>query len=541
MSSRKLSGNKQENYDLWAGKVGLLTEMRELEDVRYNNTPEVRALNALLSNSKTVPKWLGDPESLQYKHFKPKVYRPMISRILRTVGSRFELSDNDPALDEELEECLPLLLLICVSAYRFGSQSTESDKRCYMNALLATLWRTQEPNTFQGSVHSFILRAYLDALRYSQERPLRLPEPASTAAIIPDSSVFFKVGFEHYQGLSRRAIDGCTVLHNYDLKGSKNVLHSVTEYKWNLGLEEARQQVYEGLTTALHQRRALGFTDHFVFGTCHYNQIHLEVVAAIWVSPDDTDNKADPARTPRKVRPPHNENGSQLTGKVQADNALPLTAIEKNSDKGTDVDDISDLHKLEAVHIQGEQQYDDAKLISDLNQRNKIAIYRLGTYCMEEADSMIAFYLLIRGTQALAMEYRKAIMTTSAARIQVMEDARLKLAKLKLFNWYNPPSKSKSHAGSKAGLGSLKEQKDRPPTEGFDSHDSEIDANSDELDSDSYISDSDSDSDSALSLGGDIEEITWEGKVGAFLASSLDDGQQLPYMAHFLERDVAID
>ncbi|CUA75635.1 hypothetical protein RSOLAG22IIIB_11880 [Rhizoctonia solani] len=489
MSARNLKGNKEQNFNNWADSVGLLTEIRELDDVCYQHTPEAHTLNALLSNTKTIPKWLGDLESPKYTHFKSsKYYGPIVSAIHRRIGSRFELSDNDPTLDKEVEHCLPFLLSICASVYDFTAKSTEADKRCFLNALLATLWSAQAPNMFQ-----------------SLERPLRLPEPASTAAIIPHSSAFFTIEFRQYWGLSQRAIEGCTALHGNGLKAAKSVLHWVTVSKPDLGLEEARQQVYEGLTTALYQRRALGFTDQFVFGTCHYNQIRLEVVAATWVSSDDEDNEEDSARTPRK-----------------ADNALPPTAIRKSSDKEMDVDDAPGLHQLEGAHNQGEQQVDDAKLIRDLDQRNKIAVYRLGTYCMRDADSMIAFYLLMRGTRALAMEYREAITTSSVARIKVMEDTNPKL-----FDWYNPPLESKSQVGSKASLGSSEEQK-------------ELDSDPDVSDSDSDL-DSDSDSDSPSPLGGDIEEITWEEKVNTFLASSLVDSQELPHTAHLPENDATID
>ncbi|CUA76207.1 hypothetical protein RSOLAG22IIIB_12126 [Rhizoctonia solani] len=480
MSARNLKGDKEQNFNNWADSVGLLTEIRELDDVCYQHTPEAHTLNALLSNSKTVPKWLGDLESPKYTYFNSsKYYGPFVSEIPRIIGSKFELSDNDPTLDEEVEHCLPFLLSICASAYDFKAQSTEADKRCFLNSLLATLWSMQAPNMYQG-----------------QERQLRLPNPVSTAAIVPDSSVFFTIEFGQYLGLGQSAVQGCTTLHSNDSKGAENVLHWVTEFNRDLSLEEARQQVYEGLTTALYQRRALGFTDQFVFGTCHYDQIQLEVVAATWVSSDDEDNEEDSARTPRK-----------------ADNALPPTGIWKSSDKEVDTDDAPGLHQLEGTHSQGKQKVDDAKLIRDLDQRNKIAVYRLGTYCMQDVDSIIAFYLLMRGTRVLAMEYREAITTSSLARMKV-----IKTTNPQLFDWYNPPSsKAKSQAGSE------EEREER--------------------DSDPYVSDSDSDSDSGatLSLGGDIDEITWEEKVNTFLANSLFDSQELPCTAHLPEKDVTID
>ncbi|CAE6440629.1 unnamed protein product, partial [Rhizoctonia solani] len=335
-----------------------------LDDVRYQHAPEVHMLNALLSNSKTVPKWLGDRESPEYKHYKDGTHGPFVSEIAEAIGSNFQISDDDPALNKEVGQCLQPLLSICASAYR-------------------------------------------------NERQLRLSKPESAAPIILDSSVFFTIGLDQYSALGQRVVESCTAPHGNDINAAENILHWVMEYKPDLGLEKAHQQVYEGLTTALYQRRALGFTDQFVFGACHYDQIYLEVVAAIWISPNDTDNKADPARTP-----------------IKADNPLPVTPIWKNLDKWIDVDDAPGLHRVEGTHNQGKQQIDDAKLIRDLDQRNKIAVYRLGTYCMQDVDSIIAFYLLMRGARALAMEYREAITTSSVARMKV-----IKTTNSQLFDW----------------------------------------------------------------------------------------------------------
>lgn len=57
------------------------------------------------------------------------------------------------------------------------------------------------------------------------------------------------------------------------------VLHMVNEYKLDtLG----QNQVLMGLATALYQRRVLGFEDHFVFGTIHFDKVRLRAVAATW-------------------------------------------------------------------------------------------------------------------------------------------------------------------------------------------------------------------------------------------------------------------
>ncbi|KDN33559.1 hypothetical protein RSAG8_13355, partial [Rhizoctonia solani AG-8 WAC10335] len=317
MISRRKLGNKQEDFDNWADKVGLLTGIRQLDDEKYQNTPEVCALETLLSEAKVAPKWLADLDSPFYLPYRSGVFQRVTSALAHTVTRLgLTLSDKDPTLDVEVAQCLPNLLAVCLSGSCSHNRSTEADRRCHMNALLSCLF------DFQGSSKMF----------HGNERPLRLPEPVSDAGVIPDSSVFFTIDPILFAGLRERIAQGCTVVHPSSPLPSGQVLHSVTEYKRKLGLTESRQQVQEGLTSALYQRRALGFMDHFVFGTSHHNRTSLEVVAASWVSADE---EAPPDRT------------------MEIDNAPG--------------------RKTEG---------DEAKLVGDSKRRNKIAIYSLGIFSM---------------------------------------------------------------------------------------------------------------------------------------------------------------
>ncbi|KEP45799.1 hypothetical protein V565_240380 [Rhizoctonia solani 123E] len=449
--------------------------MRSLDDEAYQHTPEVRSLKALLSDSKIIPKWLTDLESPAYYPFKCGAYRPVVAQFTKMIPANdFRMSEDNPTLDMEVAQCLSLILGTCITACHFDSESTDAKKRCYINVLLMTLWNIQTPlKMFYGFVCLFTLQTYTAQFSHSQERHLRVPQSSSSTATIPDSSVFLTLEPGHLMGYPDRVIEGCCIMHTHSTTASANVLHWVTEYNQEFGLDESRRQVRKGLAAALCQRRALGFMDHFVFGTCHFNQVWLEVVAATWVSIED---EADSVGTSRKV-----------------DNALPSTTTGQHSDMNLALDDAPGLHQCEGARDQSKAQDDGAKLVSDLNQRNKIAVYSLGTYSMRD----------------LALKYRDAIITDSATRIRTVIKTNLKL-----FDWYNPPPKSDAQAGSKSGSSEKQTDllaSDEPgPDDIFYSHNDGHCASPDALNSDYDSSESDNASESILPSNSNIDETTWE-------------------------------
>ncbi|KDN39272.1 hypothetical protein RSAG8_08907, partial [Rhizoctonia solani AG-8 WAC10335] len=86
-------------------------------------------------------------------------------------------------------------------------------------------------------------------------------------------------------------------------------LHWVTEFNGDYDEPLSKSQIVEGLVSALYQRRAFGFPNHFVFGTAHHSRTVLEVLAATWVRSDepvDTGAPSQEANT-KNVVPPENQ------------------------------------------------------------------------------------------------------------------------------------------------------------------------------------------------------------------------------------------
>lgn len=103
----------------------------------------------------------------------------------------------------------------------------------------------------------------------------------------PDSTVFFQAsditGYNHQIDLacSSRARP------NPDIH---SVLHWATEFQRghdNYKEHEAKRQLFRSLVSGLYQRRALGFPNHFVFGTAHHSTTILDVFAATWNVPEE--------------------------------------------------------------------------------------------------------------------------------------------------------------------------------------------------------------------------------------------------------------
>ncbi|CAE6405564.1 unnamed protein product [Rhizoctonia solani] len=409
MSIRKQPGNKQDDFDGWSEKVGLLTEIRQLDDEEYQHTPEALALKALLSDSKVIPKWLTDLESPAYYSFKCGAYKRVVTKFTEMISeSDFRISDNNPASTQNMEvsQCLQHILTICIAACNFDGESIEANKRCCLDGLLLVLWKVQTlPKMDLGQRH------------------LRIPEPSSSTAVIPDSSVFLTVDSGPLDGILERAREGCCIMHTPNSTTSLNILHWITEYKRELGLDESRRQ---------------------------------------------------------------------------ADNTLPSMTTGQNSDMNTVIDNTPVLHQSEGARDQSKMQDNKAKLVNDLNQRNKIAVYRLGIYSMRDPVSMLSYYLLMRSSRNLALKYRDAIIADYGMRVMTVEKTNPKL-----FDWYNPPPKPVSRAVSKASSGSSVKRTDFLAT-------TEHYASPDEMDSGYYNSESDDESDSTLPSDSDTDEAAWK-------------------------------
>jgi hypothetical protein len=111
---------------------------------------------------------------------------------------------------------------------------------------------------------------------------LQLPKSNTNVADSKvDSTVFFTdLGFEGYDAL--RPMIQRAWSSTVQLSPKLQILHWATEYKINGASEgEVQRQTMMAMATGLNQRRALGFLDHFVFGTAHLGK-SLQVFAGTW-------------------------------------------------------------------------------------------------------------------------------------------------------------------------------------------------------------------------------------------------------------------
>ncbi|CUA77941.1 hypothetical protein RSOLAG22IIIB_12926 [Rhizoctonia solani] len=188
--------------------------------------------------------------------------------------------------------------------------------------------------------------------------------------------------------------------------------HWVTEFNRDLGKLASERQVVEGLVSALYQRRGPGFPNHLVFGTAHYNEIILEVLAATWVPSDEPvkpeGQSAQEANIESTVLPAGQVN-DPLANSLQVDNTTP-TAVEEVADE-------------------------NAKLtIEDIKKYNKIVVYKVNTYDMSDIGSLLRLYLLMRQTRIIAQQYADEIKKFGVARVlQLSNEAE------DIYKWAPPP------------------------------------------------------------------------------------------------------
>ncbi|KAG8729258.1 hypothetical protein FRC11_009205, partial [Ceratobasidium sp. 423] len=133
-------------------------------------------------------------------------------------------------------------------------------------------------------------------------------------------------------------------------------------------------------------------------------------------------------------------------------NLTSPSIIASQSPEGTDKLDgssqvASNADPREGINDQGKPQDCKGDPVED------IAVYRLGTFDMDDTASMIAFYLWMRRTQYLAIQYMEETTAHSLERISEISEIDNSL-----YNWFNPP-KSGSRVGPKSGSESSKKRK----------------------------------------------------------------------------------
>ncbi|CAE6475324.1 unnamed protein product [Rhizoctonia solani] len=182
-------------------------------------------------------------------------------------------------------------------------------------------------------------------------------------------------------------------------------------------------QVAEGLVSALYQRRAYGFPDHFVFGSAHYNRTVIEVIAATWVRSDEP---AGPGARSQEAK-----TTSAVPAEDQKTNPPGNLLQESDTTNGPPKAGEEAIVANTSVKIE------------DVKKYNKIVMYSIAMYDMAAAADMLQLYLLMRHTLTLARQYKDEMAGDECARVR-----ELKKEAKEFYEW-SPPPRAPSNRGTK--------------------------------------------------------------------------------------------
>ncbi|KAF8595582.1 hypothetical protein BDV93DRAFT_528578 [Ceratobasidium sp. AG-I] len=354
----------------WAEQVCLDTE------IRRDNFPE--ALTQLLESSKFVPGWIYDQESPKYGPCKV-AYGDVIPYLVLGAEWSPVIRSEDPKLSNDTELVLPRLLNIVTHhinlAKSWGLPTTDAERRHALDALGFCVWDRLASGEF----------------RYTLERSLQLPETKSTQLreTSPDSAVFFRI--KRWPTMSDEIDLACSSLARAS-RDKSLVLHWATEFKQDHS-RGAEQKLFRALVSGLYQRRALGFLDHFVFGTAHHSGAALDVFAATWEVPKEGQESTGSASQ------------QEIPGSEAPDIAQKVV---RDSFAG-----IFDMRS------EGKDEGLQAETADETNNDGQIVVYHLGTFNMEGPADMLRLYLLMRSTRSLADQYCEEIDRSSIDRILI--------------------------------------------------------------------------------------------------------------------------
>ncbi|CAE7069960.1 unnamed protein product [Rhizoctonia solani] len=383
----------------WADCVGWDGEFRPLNDVAYKERPEVKKLNELVQESFAVPAWLANTKSPQYVHYsthmKDRFY--IVEYLAGYVsGPCYKTSENDK-LSANVVECLPLILHIIYQTHILESKNAklgaaETDRRHPVDMLGSLVW----------DFHSDGLVAY------RTERQLQIPYAhlKNVSYVKPDACAFIPVP-KDIPIVPPQAKSGLSCFFpTQSSPGHKYLLHWVTEFKSRGHTANSRHQVVEGLVSALYQRRAFGFPNHFVFGTAHHSGTTLEVLAATWV-------RSEPVNS--GTYPKHEANAKSTAP------AVGQASVPSGSE-------------LRGADGAGGESKTDTGVTEDIKKYNKIVVYTIETFSMDDISHLLRLYLLMRCTWRLAQDYQKDIKEDNAVRIiQLLGEAK------SFYEWAPPP------------------------------------------------------------------------------------------------------
>ncbi|KDN37447.1 hypothetical protein RSAG8_10182, partial [Rhizoctonia solani AG-8 WAC10335] len=406
-------------YVRWDG------EFHPLDDVTYDQRPEVRKLREIVEKSFIVPAWMANIESPEWGFYNKRRLRDSASYLSSNLSPAvFTFKKDNEDLSFDVQESLGSILNIPRHATSLGShfsniEPVEADRRHPLDTLGSLVWDLQSN----------------ERVIYRTERKLAipcLPEQADQTRqarrekmteVQPDACAFIPMLGIPVAVKEAKAALSCFPSTDSTIPDNRYILHWVTEYKRDHNKLDSQRQVSEGLVSALYQRRAYGFPDHFVFGTAHYSRTIIQVLAATWVPSDEP---ANPGAPPQDVK----------TG-----GAIP-PEDQENNPPGNSLQE-GDMTSSPPKTVEEVTGANTSLTIKDIKKYNKIAMYSIALYNMKGAEEMLQFYLLMRHTLALAEQYKDEIVGDKYDRVrQLLKEAK------EFYKW-PPPPRPPSDRGTK--------------------------------------------------------------------------------------------
>ncbi|CAE7146244.1 unnamed protein product [Rhizoctonia solani] len=414
-------------------------------------------LKEVVEKSYMVPAWLADRKSSKCTYFTE-------IESLREIADNLSMDISDPqyikvkdnkSLSDDVAECLSFIFQIFRHTDGLESQNSslvamEADRRHPVDVLASLVW------DIQSGGH----------VVYRTERLLQIPYPSkrkNNLNVKPDGCAYIPIP----GNITKMVVEpkdtpalSCFYTSESSPPNCSYILHWVTEFKRRAQAVTSRQQVVEGLVSALYQRRAFGFPNHFVFGTAHYNQNILEVLAATWVPSEPANPGARPTQE-AGVESAAPAEGQANVPSGSASRAVVAEGGESGTAGGTE---------------------NPSPTVEEIMKYNKIVVYTIAKFSMTHLPSLLQLHLLMRHTRTLAEDYEADIKKHS----QVLLRQLVRQAK-DIYRWAPPPPPPPSDRASKR----RKTRSDMPPVdEDEDREDGdEYDMSIDQDDSSGSISD----------------------------------------------------
>ncbi|KEP45135.1 hypothetical protein V565_313450 [Rhizoctonia solani 123E] len=383
----------------WIEYVGWDGEFHPLDDVTYHRRPEAENLKKIVEKSLIAPAWMANIESPEWAVYnKGRLRHATLHLSLNMPLAEFTFKNDDEELSFDVQESLAFILHIprhaaALKLHCSDIKPVEADRRHPVDTLGFLVWNLQS----DGRVV------------YRTERKLAipcLPTQENTGQVQSDACAFIYLPLTTPPVAARAALS--TTADN------RFAPHWVTEYKRDHDELGSKDQVAEGLVSALYQRRAYGFPNHFVFGSAHYSRTTIEVLAATWVRSDefaDPGARSQGAKTASAVSPEDPKTNPADNSLQQGDRtSRPPKTGKENTDANASL------------------------TIKDIKKYNKIVMFSIAKYDMTAVENMLQLYLLMRHTLTLAQQYADEVEKDRHIRVrELMKEAK------EIYDWPPPP------------------------------------------------------------------------------------------------------